>query len=196
MNFVLQSLVILLSIGFTIFIKSLFSNVIVSILGILVVLYIILSNRKKIENFNLFILTTLILILVSSTGEISSPFFFFLYFLSFAIAFVFDPKVVFVFTIGLIVLFFPSSLNTDLTRNLILLFSLFLLSPLAFFLGIAYQEKQEDKRRIEDMKKKAQSIENDIEDVLYDNKQSLNPQAKGKLSEALEEAEDLDQEMK
>lgn len=185
MTFLRQSITILLSIGLAMFIKSLFSNAIVAILGILFIIYIILQNRKKIENFNLFILTTLVLIFVSSTGEISSPLFFLLYFLSFVIAFVFDPKVVFVFTIGVIILLFPGALKTDLTPNLILLFFLFLLSPLAFFTGIAYQKNQENKRRIEDMKKKAQAIDNDIEDVLYDNRQKLDAQAAEKLSEAV-----------
>lgn len=171
MVFARQSLIVLSSMVLTVLLKSLLSNAIVSILGILIVFYIILSNRKKIENFNLFILTALVLILISSTGEIASPFFFLLYFLSFAISFVFDPKVVFVFTIGIIILFFPGALKTDLTRNLILLFSLFLLSPLAFFTGSAYREKQEKTRKIKAMEHKAETIDNDIEDVLYENKQ-------------------------
>lgn len=196
MTFLRQSLVVFLSVGLVMFIKSLFSNAIVSIVGILVILYILFSNRKRIENFNFFILNTLVLILVSSTGEISSPLFFLLYFLTVVIAFVFNPKVVFVFTIGVIFLLFPSVLKTDLTRNLILLFSLFLLSPLAFFTGIAYQKNQEDKRRIEDMKKKAQAIENDIEDVLYDSKQKLDAHAANKFSEALEEKEEAEEEVR
>lgn len=46
------------------------------------------------------------------------------------------------------------------------------------------------------MKKKAQAIESDIEDVLHDNKQSLDPQAAEKLSEALEKAEEIEEEIK
>lgn len=165
MVFARQSFFILLAIGITIFIKSIFVNSIVSILGILAILYLGFFNRKKLENFSLFVLITLVLILVVLTGEITSPFFFLFYFLSFAIVFIFDPKVVFVFTIGIIILLFPSALKDDLTHNLILLFSLFLLSPLTFFAGTDYRKKQNAKKKIRDMKKKVLEIENDIEEI-------------------------------
>lgn len=193
MVFARQSLLIILSIGLAMFFKSFFLKSTVPFLGILVILYLIFSHRKKIENFNLFILISLVLILIFSTGEISSPLFFLLYFLSFAVAFAFDPKVVFVFTAGLIVALFPGALKTDLTHNLILLFSLFLLSPIAFFLGIDYHEKQKARKKIEDMNSKAQAIENDIEDVLYDDEQSLNANTADKLNEALLEAEEVEE---
>ena len=187
MVFAKQSLIILLSMGLPMLLKSIFSNTAFFILGSLVILYLAFLNRKKIANFNLFALINLVLILILSTGGISSPAFFLLYFLSFAVAFVFDPKVVFVFTIGSIVLFFPQALKTDLTRNLIMLFSLFLLSPVAFFLGIDYQKKQEVKKRTDKMKRIAQSIEADIEGVLHDIRQIRNKRTAKRLSEALAE---------
>ena len=167
------------------FFKSIFSSITFFILGSLVVLYLAFLSRKKIDNFNLFALINLVLILILSTGGISSPMFFLLYILSFAVAFVFDPKVVFLFTIGAIVLFFPQALKTDLTRNLIVLFSLFLLSPIAFFLGTDYAGKKQAKRKIEDMKKKAEVIEREVEDVLRDTRLKLTPRIAAKLSEAL-----------
>ena len=187
MVFAKQSLIILLSMGLPMLLKSIFSNTAFFILGSLVILYLAFLNRKKIANFNLFALINLVLILILSTGGISSPAFFLLYFLSFAVAFVFDPKVVFVFTIGSIVLFFPQALKTDLTRNLIMLFSLFLLSPIAFFLGSDYQKKQEVKRRTDKMKRIAQSIEADIEGVLHDIRQIRNKRTAKRLSEELAE---------
>lgn len=133
----------------------------------------------------LIILLLITLALIFLTGEISSPFFFLLYFLTFAVAFFFNPKIVFVVTAGLIILLFPSSLKTDLTRNLIMLFSLFLLSPIAFFLGSDYQQKRKAKTMIRNMKKKAKIIEEEIADVLRDNKQILNKRTANKLSETL-----------
>ena len=169
------------------FFKSIFSNITFFILGSLVILYLAFLSRKRIGNFNVFASINVILILILATGGISSPTFFLLYFLSFAVAFVLDPKVVFVFTIGAIVLFFPQALKTDLTRNLIMLFSLFLLSPVAFFLGIDYQKKQQAKKKMEDMKQEAQEIEADIKGVLRDTKQILNKRTAKRLSEALAE---------
>jgi len=143
MNFTQQSFIVLFSIAIVMFFKTLFLSLVAPVLAILVAFYLMLSKRKRNENLNFFILTSLILILVTSTGEMSSPFFFLLYLLIFGIAFIFDPRVVFVFTIGLLTLFFPKALETDLTRNLILLFLFILLSPLAFFAGVAYQAKNQ-----------------------------------------------------
>lgn len=188
MIFVRQSLIILLSIGFMIFLKSIFPNLPLFLLGVGIVLYLIFSNRKRIDNFNFFVLINAILVLILSTGEIASPLFFLVYLLSFVFAFVFEPKVVFVFILGLIILFFPSALKDNLNQNLAMLFSLFLLSPVAFFLGKDYQEKQEKKKRFDNMKAKAQQIETEIEAVLSDSRRKLNPQAAIKLSEELEES--------
>ena len=136
---------------------------------------------------SLTILLLITLSLIFLTGEISSPFFFLLYFLTFSVAFFFNPKIVFLVTGTLIILLFPSTLRTDLTRNLIMLFSLFLLSPIAFFLGIDYQKKQQAKKKKEDMKQEAQGIEADIKGVLRDTKQILNKRTAKRLSEALAE---------
>ena len=138
---------------------------------------------------SLTILLLITLSLIFLTGEISSPFFFLLYFLTFSVAFFFNPKIVFLVTGTLIILLFPSTLRTDLTRNLIMLFSLFLLSPIAFFLGSDYQKKQQAKKKMEDMKQEAQEIEADIKGVLRDTKQILNKRTARKLSEALAEEE-------
>ncbi|MBI4089255.1 MAG: hypothetical protein HY424_00950 [Candidatus Levybacteria bacterium] len=157
MTFLMQSLVIVASfLAVYLWQKSSFSAFTIPLLALLVVVYLILARKK---NLRFFFLNSIILLLVFSTGEISSPLFFLLYFLSFGIAFLFDPQVVFVFTAGLILLFFPSSLKTDLTKNLILLFSLVFLSPIAFFLGKTYQENQANKKKIEAMKKKAEETE-------------------------------------
>ena len=187
MTFLRQSLIILLSLGLPMFFKSIFSSITFFILGSLVVLYLAFLSRKRIGNFSLFALINFVFILILATGGISSPIFFLLYFLSFAVAFVLDPKVVFVFTIGAIVLFFPQALKTDLTRNLILLFSLFLLSPIAFFLGSDYQQKRRIKKTMQDIKQKEKIIENEVEDVLRDNRQILNKRTAKRLSEELAE---------
>ena len=133
----------------------------------------------------LIILLLITLALIFLTGEISSPFFFLLYFLTFSVAFFFNPKIVFLVTGTLIILLFPSTLRTDLTRNLIMLFSLFLLSPIAFFLGSDYQQKRRIKKTMQDIKQKEKIIEKKVEDVLRDNRQILNKRTAKSLSEEL-----------
>lgn len=186
--FLKHSLVILLAIALTLFFKSFFVDFAVPILAILVILYIISSRLKKKETINLFILTSLVLVLIFSTGGISSPLFFLFYFLSFVITFLFDPKTVFVFTAGLIVLFL-SSIKLDSINNLIMLFSLLLLSPLSYYFG-------KSRKKAEDVEKKAEILENDIEEVLYDDSQKLENNTSNKLNEALKEAEEIEEETK
>src|SRR3990167_7068610 len=75
--------------------------------------YLIVSFRKKGskgfaprgESWTIFILNTVVLLLIISTGGFTSTLFFLLYFLVFGIAFVFEPPTVFVFVVGAIIFF-------------------------------------------------------------------------------------------
>ncbi|MDP2638314.1 MAG: hypothetical protein Q8P26_04610 [Candidatus Levybacteria bacterium] len=153
MAFLKQSLIILSTIGLIIISRSFLINAAIPLTGILILLYIIFSKLRKNNNFNLFFLIILIILLVLTTGSASSPLFFLIYFLSFGIAFVFDPKATFVFTAGLIVLLFPEALKADLTKNLTMLFSIIFLSPIAYFFGKSFQKNRENNRKIEAMRK-------------------------------------------
>lgn len=114
------------------------------LLAVLSILYLLVAVRRK--NFDLIttmqnglpglvILNTVIVLLVMMSGNFSSPLFFLLYFLSFGIAFGYEPAVVFVFTAGIVLLLFPFTFKEDVTRNLLLVGSLVAIAPLAFFFG-------------------------------------------------------------
>ena len=175
----------------------------VPFLGLLITVYLIVSARKKGKAFltlgggslGIFILTTLILLLIFSTGSINSPLFFLLYFLGFGIAFVFEPILTFVFVIGAVLLFFPDAAKTDATNNLLKLGSLVLISPLAYFFGTEYQKGEQQDEEIQDLKERsrdsADTISEDIEDVIKGEKQNLKEKDLEKLNEVLEETEDL-----
>ena len=194
MVFLLQSLVVVMAFAFTMLLRTFFIDVFVPLLGALIILYAALSHRKKSKKFNIFILISLILMLILSTGDISSSLFFLLYFLSFLIGFMFDPKVVFVYTAGLIVLFFPEAFKTDLTKNMFVLFSVIMLSPLAYFFGQSYQQSKEHRKKIKAISKRAQTVENDIEEVLYNNGKNLNSNTSMRLNEALEDIGEIEEE--
>lgn len=180
----------------------------VPFLGLLITVYLIVSARKRGKAFltfgggslGIFILTTLILLLTFSTGSINSPLFFLLYFLGFGIAFVFEPILTFIFVIGAVLLFFPDAAKADTTNNLLKLGSLLLISPLAYFFGKEYQKGEQQDEEIEDLKERssdsADTIAEDIEDVINDEKQNLKEKDLEKLNEVLEETEDLRQEAK
>lgn len=210
MKLVVQSLVLILS--FIIVFawqQTFFSTYTVPVIGFLIFLYLFLSARKRGKGFltlggegpwGIFALNTLVLLLVFSTGAINSPIFFLLYFLGFGIAFVFEPLVVFVFVVGVILLFFQEALETDMAINLIKLGSLLLISPLAFFFGNEYRLSDRQSAKLEALKERSKDageiIAKDVEEVLEEEKGVLDEKTTEKLDEILEEAEELRQEEK
>jgi hypothetical protein len=145
--------------------------------------------------WGIFFLNTVILLLIFSTGGIDSVLFFLLYFLGFGIAFVFEPAVTFVFVLGVILVFVPDAIKGDLLVNSLKLGSLLLISPLAFFFGLQYRQSDKQDEKVEALeertKEAADTISEDIEEVVKDEKDSLKSEDMEKLNEILEETEDL-----
>ena len=153
-----------------------------------------LSRKKKkpegawSEIGGVFIINTLILILIFSTGGIHSTLFFLLYFLVFGISFIFEPAIVFLFAIGIVLIFLQQALKDDVMGNFIRLVSIFIISPIAFFFGKGYAKHNEQENRIE-------KIEENLEEVIEDEKQNLKEKSVSKLNEALRETETLREEI-
>lgn len=114
--------------------------------------------------------------------------------------FVFEPAITFVFVLGAILIFLPDALKDDVTGNLLKLGSLLLISPLAFFFGKEYRRNDNQEETIEALKERtkdsANTISEDIEEVIGDEKQNLKAEDVQKLNEVLEETEDLREESK
>lgn len=178
-------------------------------LGLLIALYLIVSARKGGSGFlsmggegpwGIFILNTVILLLIFSTGALNSELFFLLYFLGFGIAFVFEPITIFVFVLGTILIFTQNVFIGNLTDNLLKIGSLLLISPLAYFFGREYKSNDKQQEKIEGLKERtkdsADTISEDVEDVIKDEKANLKDEDLKKLNEVLEETEDLREESK
>lgn len=205
-----QSFLLILSFAFVYFWqKTPLGDYTIQVLGFLVFLFLITSARRK--NFDIagslgegslaiFILNTIILLLIYSTGIFNSTLFFLLYFLGFGIAFVFEPVIVFVFAVGVTLIFLEEALQNDVARNFILLGSLGLISPLAYFFGKSYRKSEEDQAQLEAIKERttssADTISEDIDEVLESEKKTLKPEDVEKLNEILEETETLREEKK
>ena len=152
MHILWQSLLLGLSFAFVfVWQKTPLSQYTIQTLGILILAYFFIAFRKKggagisidIDNpWGVFILNTVLLLLVLATGNFSSPVFFLMYFLGFGITFAFRPVTIVVFILGVIALFLPLALRDDVFRNLIMLGSLILFSPLAFFFGKGYKDNK------------------------------------------------------
>lgn len=210
MKLLTQSLVISLSfIVIFIWQNSPLSDYTVAFLGFLIALYLVISARKRGKGFftmggegpwGIFILNTLIFLLIFSTRGINSNLFFLLYFLGFGIAFVFEPSVTFVFVIGAILIFVPDAMKNDLTANFLKIASLLLISPLAYFFGKQYKKSDKDDETITGIKERtkdaADTISDDLEEVIKNEKQNLKQVDMEKLNEVLEETEDLREESK
>jgi hypothetical protein len=181
----------------------------VQLLGLFIALYLIISARKKGRNFftmggesplGIFLINSLIFLLIFTTGGFNSALFFILYFLAFAIAFVFDPLCVFIFIIGTVLIFSPDLLGANFTANILKIASVVLISPLAFFFGKEYQKIDIEEEKLNEMKERAKeaadTISTDIEEVIVDEKEVLRQKDIEKLNEILEETEDLRDESK
>lgn len=171
--------------------------------ALLVVVYLGLSfwrrKRQQEANFggsaDIFILNTAIFLLIYTTGNIYSPLYFLLYFLGFGITFIFEPATVFLFTIGAVLIFLPEAMTNGAVESYIKLGSLLLISPLAFFFGQEYRDRDRQEAEIEDMaergKDAADTISEDVHEVLTEEKAKLEPETVEKLNDILEETEDL-----
>lgn len=195
MILLLHSFAVLMAFIFTMLLKSFFTDVIIPLAGILTILYAVLLYRKKNKLFNISILISLILTLVVSTGDISSPLFFLLYFLGIGISLAFDPRVVFVYTIGLIFLFFPLAFETDPVKNLFVLFSFIMLSPLAYLFGRYYHKNKEIINKTKHIKRKHHTLQTDIEKFLYNDEHGLKVSVFS-FNKALEQREEAKNEAK
>jgi hypothetical protein len=210
MKLVLQALVLIISFVIVfIWEQTPLSGYTVQILAVLVVLYLIISARKKGAGFltmggdgpwGILILNTIVLLLIFATGSISSGLFFLLYFLGFGIAFVFEPPAIFVFIVGAVLVFLPDALKGDTIGNFLKIGSLLLISPLAYFFGREYRKSDKEEGDIESLeertKEAADTISEDVEELVKNEKEDLKQEDMEKLNEILEETDDLREESK
>ena len=108
------------------------------------------------------ILTTMILLLVTETGALTSPFFFLCYFLLFGVAMLYEIEATLVLT-GIFILFFlclPDTNFTDLA-HLSELVALIMITPLAIFTGHAYEASLEEKQQVANLNKHLGAEETD-----------------------------------
>lgn len=210
MKLVLQALVLILSFALVfVWEQTPLSGYTIQTLGVLVVLYLVISARRKGQGFltmggdgpwGIFILNTIILLLIFATGSISSSLFFLLYFLGFGIAFVFEPPAIFIFIVGAVLVFLPDTLKGDTFGNFIKVGSLLLISPLAYFFGREYRKSDKQEGDIEALEERAKeaadTISEDVQEVVKNEKQNLKQEDMEKLNEILEETDDLREESK
>lgn len=97
-------------------------------------------THRNIITLDLIILTTTILLLVTETGGLTSPLFFTIYFLLFAVALLLEIEATLLLT-GILVIFLTILPTTDLTNlaHLTALVSMVMITPLAIFTAHQYE---------------------------------------------------------
>lgn len=169
----------------------------IPLIGLLAFGYLLLSRRQKkadesgsrqIDRLTTGILTTLVLLIILATGGLTSPLFFLLYFIPFALCFMLAPESAFVFLLGVIVLFLPMAMGGQLTENLIKIGSVVLITPLAYFFGKEYRLVSDHEQK--DMEV-ANRISNEAANVLKDQAANLPEADKAQLADIIQESEQL-----
>lgn len=163
------------------------------IAGLIILYFLKNLNKKglKIENWKLkinqwtdaVILTLVILLLVFSTGGLSSPLFFLIYFLLFGLSFLFEPKLAISFSFILLIFLLP---GIDSSQEIIKLFSLILVAPLALFFGQQYLQNLANQNRIKIFKNKWLENEKFLENQETNSLMWLSLNFKVKLAEIIE----------
>ena len=105
-------------------------------------------HTKNTVTLDLTILTSMILLLISETGALASPFFFLCYFLLFAVAMLYEIEATLVLT-GVLILFFMFLKGTlSEVEWVTQIISLIMITPLAIFTGHSYESKLAEERQL------------------------------------------------
>ncbi len=141
------------------------------LVAVLVLLYVgshwLKSHRpkwfhKSTITMDITILTAMILLLVTETGALTSPFFFLCYFLLFGVAMLYEIEATLVLT-GVLILYFLFLSGTNLSdlAHLSELLALIMITPLAIFTGHSYETSLEEKQLRDSLVKHLKNQETD-----------------------------------
>lgn len=119
--------------------------------------------HRKTVTIDITLLTAMILLLVTETGSLASPFFFLCYFLLFAVAMLYEIEATLVLTGTFITyfLFLPGTNLSDL-GHLSELLALIMITPLAILTGHQYEQTVEERSRAQVLAKHLGSEESDM----------------------------------
>ncbi len=217
MKLALESAVVLLSLAFVYLWTHMgLKDATPPVIGFFVVVYLILSYFRsrarrqmakkagtpdavtivKDETFATSLLIVIVLLLMYVTGGFNSLLFFLLYFVSFSIAFTLEPEVVFVYLVGVLLLFFPEILTGSTMGNLVKIGSLFLLSPLAYFFGKEFREHTRERRMVEELTEEtenaAEKIDEDVSEIIAHDGGNLDDEEVARLKDIVDQTKKLE----
>lgn len=128
-------------------------------LQIIAILFIILFAGRKLINTNKsrlmesVVFTLVILFVINTTGGLTSPFFFLLYFLIFSLSLLLEPIISVTASLTLILFFVITFPPGEPIQHLIPAFAIAFLTPFALFMGKEHTQIQNSELRIQNLKK-------------------------------------------
>jgi hypothetical protein len=121
-------------------------------------------HRHKINlTIDTVIFTVITLLLVISTGGLTSPLFFLIYFLMFGLALLFEPLISVSLTAVIVLFFLFTPTKKEPLNELLQLFSLLLITPVALFFGKQYLKVLQDEEKIKILEEEGEIIEEQME---------------------------------
>lgn len=154
--------------------------------------FIARRRRKKINlAIDAVIFTMVVLLLVTSTGGLTSPLFFLIYFLMFGLGLLFEPPITLSLTLAMIIFFLLTPTKEEPLTEILQLFSLLLITPLALFFGNLYLKVLADEEKIKILKEESEIMEEQIKKEETDVLLWASLELKRGLSEILEATSDL-----
>lgn len=176
------------------------STLTVPILGVLIFVYIVTNFGQKVtkdqtaptplphESFHASLLVMTVLLLLQTSGMQTSPFFFLLYFLPFAISFLMSPMSSLIFAILLALFFYPTLLTNDFIPSMLQIGSVIGLTPLAYWLGSEFRHHLAESQRTNEA---ATRIVTDVGTILTDKTKTLSQKESKALTDILEQVETI-----
>lgn len=108
------------------------------------------------------VFTMVILLLIASTGGLTSPLFFLLYFLMFGLALLFEPAITFSLALAMVLFFVLQPVKEEPLIEALQLLSLLLITPLAMFFGKQYLRVLENEEKIKILEEETEIMEEQI----------------------------------
>lgn len=105
------------------------------------------------------ILALVTLLLVSQTGGLESPLFFLLYILLFGLSLLFDPIIILIFAIALVLLFLNQAINLF---SLLEMIGLILIAPVALFFGRQYLKVLSSEEKIKILRQETGKLAREV----------------------------------
>ena len=165
----------------------------ISVITIAYIVFQFIAKKRPIANklvIDFLLLTTLIYLIVFSTGALYSPLYFLIYFLLFAIALLYEPSAAFSLAI-ISTFFFLLTPRKELLIEFLQIGSLYLIAPLANIFGKQYLNLLEDEEKIKVLTIKGKQLETEVERQEVEVKHWVSVDFMKKLAEIWEDLETL-----